>query len=189
MVGTAKNFLRFNTDGVMICSFCHKPTNKLTTHHIIPRFLSISSDEDTMEICTSCHRHLDQLWHTFILWGDFNPVGWTNPVKDKVRRKEYEKKNHEKILAYQRDWHMARRRALGVPTRPINIKRRYDDLEIFKKQLSYLYWEKNLGWRGVAEEMKLSTSCIMKWQRLLGIPSRPRPIAVHLACERRKMQW
>jgi len=192
MVGTAQSFLQYNTENSMICSFCHKPTNMLTTHHVIPRFLTISSDDDTIEICPSCHRRLDQRWCTFILWGSFNPVGWVNPVKHKARTIAWREANAERVRSYHRrsnEKKKMERRAKGIPPRTPNIRQRYDDLNVFKKQLSYLYWEKNLGWRGVSEEMKLSNSCVMKWVRLLGIPSRPIPIAVHLSYERRKNLW
>lgn len=191
MVGTASSFLKFNTDSaMMICSFCNNPTDKLTTHHVIPRFLSISSDEDTMEVCSHCHRHLDQLWHNFLLWGEFTSSHrqWINLAKAKAYRSAYQKRNRERLNAYNRKRDDAIRRASGVPSRPMNIKRRYDDLEIFKKQLSHLYWDRNLSWRDVAVEMKISYSCIIKWVRLLGIPSRPKTISVHLAFERRNLQ-
>jgi len=200
MVGTASSFIQYNTVSVhkidnanpMICSLCHKPSKRLASHHIIPRFLSISSDEELMEVCVSCHRRLDEMWRTFILWGSFKPVNWTNPMKDIIRRKNYVKINRERIRGYvrtQADKRRAKRRELGIQPRALNIKRRYDDLSIFKKQLSYLYWDKNLSWRDVAKEMKLSASCVMKWVKLLGITSRPIPIAVHLACQRRGKLW
>lgn len=78
----------------MICELCNKETNRLESHHIIPRWFDDESN-DIMELCTSCHSKVDKFFNTFILTGGKgSPKKWENPIKAKILRKKDRRNFH-----------------------------------------------------------------------------------------------
>lgn len=154
-----------------ICPVCGKPAKRLTTHHIIPRFLSISSDDDVMECCVSCHRKFDITFTNLLLWDVSTPPYWCDKNRLKNTLAKWREKNREKIRKQNQKWQEKKRKQLGIVHRP-KITTRYPDLELLKDELSRLYWEEKRGIREIAKTKNLSVSCIDRWMKRLNVPKR-----------------
>jgi len=60
----------YKTTEVRYCQHCGKENVRLSSHHLIPRYLS-GSDEELMELCFSCHQKFERIFWNFLVWGDF----------------------------------------------------------------------------------------------------------------------
>jgi len=129
------------SEGIMYdyCEFCSKKIeNRLTdTHHLIPRIIG-GKDEDTLEVCRSCHTKLDNRIKNFILYGSFQtPPTKTIRVKINITRRKYEKtekakeykrkykkENREKILGWNRKYHQTHKKEAHDYNQRPEIKKR-----------------------------------------------------------------
>jgi hypothetical protein len=161
------------------CPVCKKLAKRLATHHFIPRYFSISTDDDTMECCVSCHRKFDIAFTNLILWGTLEPPNWIDKNRLKKTLANWRDNNRPKLRQQNEAYRVRQRLKYGIVHRP-KIRTQYPDINEFKEKLVDLYWNRKMSLQETADELHLSHSCIEKWFKWLMILKRARLEAIHL---------
>jgi len=160
------------------CPVCKKKCKRIYTHHVIPRYISISSDEDTVEVCQGCHAKMENIFKNLLLWGNIEIPRWLNKSKQKKRQKQWVNENRERVTTNQRE--RCRRNGKHLYT-----WFKYKDRETIKNQITNLYWRRKLTIREISKIMKITTVTLRSWMIQLNIARRTKSEAMKLAFQMR----
>lgn len=147
-----------------ICSLCKK-VKPLMTHHLIPRYISISPEE-VIEVCAGCHTKLECKFKNLILWGQFKTVRWLNEAKREVYMNKYKSENKDKMRTYSREYYRKK-----LAKHPGRVQLRFRDPS-FKDKIESLYCNKKLSQKEVGQKLNYSQGQISHMMRKWGIPIR-----------------
>lgn len=67
------------------CQICRKPTKKIYSHHVIPRWIN-KADTEIIEICHVCHNKIEHKFFNLIRIGQINNPYRNNHPNDKCER-------------------------------------------------------------------------------------------------------
>jgi len=101
-VGEAPMVTVQQTFRLLECGMCRKLFGQLDTHHAIPRYLG-GNNEDTIQVCKSCHKKADIRFDTLILdpFEQGRGKDWYDPDKAKRYANEYNKRYNKGLKRHQ----------------------------------------------------------------------------------------